>query len=34
MSLVNQGHAVLYDETAVRAILAAANNLLFGRPPV
>jgi len=33
MTLVNQGHAVLYDETAVRAILAAGNNLIFGCPP-
>ncbi len=34
MTLVEQGHAVLYDEAAVRAVLAAGNNLLFGCPRV
>jgi hypothetical protein len=33
MALVDQGHAVMYDEHAVRAVLAAAPNLLFGCPP-
>jgi hypothetical protein len=32
MTLVNQGHAVVYDEAAVRAILAAATDLLFDGP--
>ncbi len=34
MTLVNQGHAVLYDEKAVRAVLAGLNNLIFGCPRV
>ncbi len=32
--LVKQGHAVLYDEKAVRAIAEAIPALIFGGPPV
>ena len=31
--LVDEGHAVRYDEKAVRAIARAANYLIFGCPP-
>ena len=34
MALVKQGHAVVYEEKAVRAILAAGVNLIFGCPPL
>jgi hypothetical protein len=34
MTLVKEGHAVLYDEKAVRAIAHATNILIFGCPPV
>jgi len=33
MTLVKQGHAVHYDEKAVRAIAAAMKILIFGCPP-
>jgi hypothetical protein len=34
MTLVNEGHAVLYDEKALRAIAQATEFLIFGCPPV
>ena len=34
MTLVKQGHAVLYDEKAVRAIARATEYSIFGCPPV
>jgi hypothetical protein len=34
LALVKQGHAVLYDEKAVRVIVAATHTLIFGCPPV
>ena len=33
MTLVTEGHAVLYDEKAVRAIAKATGVLIFGCPP-
>lgn len=33
MTLVKEGHAVLYDEKAVRAIALATDILIFGCPP-
>lgn len=33
MELVEQGHAVHYDEKAVRAIVRAGDILIFGCPP-
>jgi len=34
MALVKQGHAVMYDEKAVRAITAAFHIITWGCPPV
>jgi hypothetical protein len=34
MTLVREGHAVLYDEDAVRAIARASEFLIHGCPPV